>query len=462
MLVYIDMIMLRGYKPVVFWLLFVSLWIIGCCPRCNDEDEDDGIIKENRDTNVNNEKKNNLNFEIQLKEIKKEKNKKGKKNNKDKSKSEKEEKKIEEEKREKEGEEDRLRKEEEEKIRRKNEERIKREEEERKRKEDEERLKKEEEEKIRRENEERIKREEEEEIIKKLKLTKKRYRLTQKEIGKGGWGTVHKYYDDENNENVAIKFLSPKTAGIDECKILEILKEKQHVNIVKIKDIFEDDKYMFFVEEFCEYNLFTYYKEHESHTTKGEYNFTDEDRMCLFFQLINGLEFLHELNIAHRDLKLSNLLVTKEGILKICDFGDCYHCEKKGGHTSSIKGTEGHMAPEIHNGKYHDPFKADIWSCGIILWAMFNYHHIIDTPRKGSKITTYDEYYERYKNITIDDLKNCENELCKDLVFEMLSYEPDKRPTIEEIKKTDLYIKGKESFIKKYRGKFKEIDDKIM
>jgi len=453
------MILLRKYKSVVFWLLFVSLWIIGCCPRCNDEDEDDGIIKENRDTNVKNEEKNNLIIkeeEIQLKKNKKGEKTRRKKNNKDKSKSEKNKRRENEEK------EDSVKKEEEEKIRRENEERIKREEEERKRKEDEERLKKEEEEKIRREIEERIKREEEEEIIKKLKLTKSRYRLIQKKIGEGGWGTVHKYYDDENNENVAIKILSPKTAGINECKILEILKDKPHVNIVEIKDIFEDDKDMFFVEEFCEYNLLTYYKEHESPTTKGKYNFTDEDRMCLFFQLINGLEFLHELNIAHRDLKLSNLLVTEEGILKICDFGDCYHCEKKGKPTSSRKGTEGHMAPEIYNGEYHDPFKADIWSCGIILWAMFNYHHIIDTPRKGSKITTYKEYYERYKNIKIDDLKNCENESVKKLVFEMLSYEPDRRPTIEDIKKTYLYIEGRKKFKEKYRGKFKEIDDKIM
>ena len=68
------MIMLRGYKSVVFWLIFVSLWIIGCDPRCNDEDEDEIIkenennkkneedeTKENRDTNVNNvNNKNNI------------------------------------------------------------------------------------------------------------------------------------------------------------------------------------------------------------------------------------------------------------------------------------------------------------------------------------------------------------------------------------------------------------------
>ena len=452
--------MLRKYKSVVFWLIFVSLWIIGCDPRCNDEEEDDGIIKENRDTNVNNEGKNNLNFEIQLK-----KNKKGEKTRRKKTNSDNGIKNNEEKKEENKIEEGKRKKEEEERIKREKkeeEDRLKKEEEEKIRRENEERLKKEEEEKIRRENEERIKREEEEERIKKLKIIENRYKLTQEKIGKGGWGTVHKYYDDENKENVAIKILTPKARGKSECEILNLLKDKQHVNIVKIKDIFEDDKNMFFVEEFCEYNLFTYYKEHESPTTKGEYNITDEERMCLFFQLINGLKFLHELNIAHRDLKLINLLVTEEGILKICDFGDCYHCEKKGNHTSSRKGTDGHMAPEVYNMELYDPFKADIWSCGIILWAMFNYHHIIDTPREGSKITTYDEYYERYKNIKIDDLKNCENESVKKLVFEMLSYEPDRRPTIEDIKKTDLYINGKNFFIKKYCEKFKEIDDKII
>ena len=72
---------MREYKSVVFQLIFVSLWVVGCCPCCNEE-KDDGIIKENRDTNVNNEGKNNLNFEeeeIQLKEIKEEKKQEEKK-----------------------------------------------------------------------------------------------------------------------------------------------------------------------------------------------------------------------------------------------------------------------------------------------------------------------------------------------------------------------------------------------
>ena len=322
--------------------------------------------------------------------------------------------------------------------------------------------KKREEEEKKRQEERKKKEEEENERIKKnnkLELLKNRYSFIEENIGKGGYGTVSKYYDTKNSENVAIKILS-KDKGNQEYEILNLLKDKQHVNIVEIKDIFEDDKDMFFVEEFCKYNLFTYYKAHKD--TEEKYSFTDEERMCLFYQLIIGLEFLHKLNIAHRDLKILNLLVTEEGILKICDFGVCYHCYQKGKYISSRIGTPGCMAPETYNWEKHDPFKADIWSCGLILWAMFNDHSIIKFPITGSEITTYDDYYEKYKNIKIDDLKNCENELCKDLVFKMLTFDPKKRISIDEIKKHELYIKGKKKFIEKYPEKFKEIDDKII
>ena len=362
----------------------------------------------------------------------------------------------EEKKRQEEEEKERIIKEEEEKERIRKEEEKKREEEEKKRQE--------EEEKKRQEEERKKKEEEENERIKKnnkLKLIKNRYKLLEENIDKGGYGTVSKYYDTTDNKTVAIKIISPKHRGNQEYEILDLLlKNKPNVNIVEIKDIFEDDKDMFFVEEFCKYNLFTYYKAHKD--TEEKYSFTDEERMCLFYQLINGLEFLHKLDIAHRDLKIFNLLVTEEGILKICDFGVCYHCYQKGKYISSRIGTPGCMAPETYNWEKHDPFKADIWSCGLILWAMFNDHNIIKFPITGSEITTYDDYYEKYKNIKIDDLKNCENELCKDLVFKMLTFDPKKRISIDEIKKHELYIKGKKKFIEKYPEKFKEIDDKII
>ena len=330
---------------------------------------------------------------------------------------------------------------------------------------DEERKKKEEEEKRLREEEQKRKKIEEEEKERiqknnKPELLNNRYRLEKENIGKGGYGTVSKYFDITDKKTVAIKIISEKHKGMQECEILKLLKGNPHVNIVEIKDIFEDDANMFFVEEFCEYDLITYYNAHK--VKEREYRFTDEERMCLFYQIINGLEFLHKLNISYGDLKFQNFLVTKEGILKICDFGECYHCGQKGEYISFKRGTPGSMAPEIYNRKNYDPFKADIWSCGLILWAMFNFSPIVRLPKVGSEITTFDDFYERYKNIKFDDLKNCENELCKDLVFKMLTFDPKKRISIDEIKKHELYIKGKKKFIEKYPEKFKEIDDKII
>ena len=201
---------------------------------------------------------------------------------------------------------------------------------------------------------------------------------------------------------------------MQECEILKLLKGNPHVNIVEIKDIYVDYDIMFFVEEFCEYDLATYYKEHR--IKEGEYRLTDDERMCLFYQIINGLEFLHKLNISHGDLKFKNFLVTKEGILKICDFGECYHCDQKGEDIFFRRGTKGNMAPEIYKGEYYDPFKADIWSCGIILWAMFNYSPIVKQPGKEEdKKTAYNDYYKKFEKITIDDLKNCKNESVKKL-----------------------------------------------
>ena len=185
--------------------------------------------------------------------------------------------------------------------------------------------------------------------------------------------------------------------------------------------------------------------------------------MCFFFQLINGIEFLHSLHIAHNDIKKDNILVNKEGILKICDFGTCVFYIP-GTKYAFYSGTKIFMAPEVYERKQHDLLKSDIWSCGLILWLLFCKKSITILQRQeGEDYDTYiARYYSDIKNIQLEHLEECKNESVKKLVMKMLSYNPDNRPTIEDIKETDLYIKGKEIFIKKYPGKIKEINNKII
>ena len=138
-------------------------------------------------------------------------------------------------------------------------------------------------------------------------------------LGEGSFGSVKLARDKLTNEKVAIKILEKKKFVDKEEEYLvkreiDILKKLNHLNVIKTKNIFEDSENIYIIMEYCE---------------KGElYNHIIEE-ICLnekeasyyFYQLINGLEYLHKNGIVHRDLKSENLLINKNNILKIIDFG---------------------------------------------------------------------------------------------------------------------------------------------
>lgn len=97
--------------------------------------------------------------------------------------------------------------------------------------------------------------------------------------------------------------------------------------------------------------------------------FTDNEARHYFRQLIVGLEYLHNNQIAHRDLKLENLLVFEKNKIKIGDFGLSSHM-KVGKFMETFRGTARYADPEILKKKQYSAMVADIWSCGIILYGM--------------------------------------------------------------------------------------------
>ena len=193
--------------------------------------------------------------------------------------------------------------------------------------------------------------------------------LIQKTLVQGNFGKVKMGIYLPTGEKVAIKILEKEEIIEHGDKMLikrefDILKKMDHQNIIFVEEIFETNYYYYCIMEYCEGgDLFNYIFRNK--------RLNDEEAAFFYFQLINGLEYIHSLGIVHRDLKPENLLLTKEKILKIIDFGlSNYFKEGQKEFLSSQCGSLCYSSPEIIKGEKYNGFKIDIWSTGIILYAM--------------------------------------------------------------------------------------------
>ena len=138
-------------------------------------------------------------------------------------------------------------------------------------------------------------------------------------IGKGTFRVVKLGVNKITNEKVAIKILKKKKMqrAKDKSRLereISILKRLHHINVIKIHKISEEQDNYFIVMEYCENGeLFNY--------IVARQRLSEEETAYFFYQLINGLDYIHHKNIVHRDLKPENLLLSQGNILKIVDFG---------------------------------------------------------------------------------------------------------------------------------------------
>ena len=259
-------------------------------------------------------------------------------------------------------------------------------------------------------------------------------------IGKGTFSVVKLGINKKTKEKVAIKILKKKKIIHKTDKIrlereISILKKLNHINVIKIHKINEDQEKYYIVMEYCENGeLFNYIVDRRK---------LDENQSSYFFyQLINGLDYIHHKNIVHRDLKPENLLLGKGNILKIVDFGLSNYVEKEK-LLSTPCGSPCYASPEMVCGNSYNGILIDIWSCGIIIYAMtcgFLPFEDYDNDILFKKIMDCKIDYPKFlsKNIV-------------DIMKKILVVEPEKRITIPEIKKHPFYLKGKKLFELKHK-----------
>lgn len=192
------------------------------------------------------------------------------------------------------------------------------------------------------------------------------YSIGQK-LGTGGFAVVRKCKRREDQKVFALKVINKKNLEADDLAILElevnVMREISHNNIVELHDVFDSRTKMCLVLDLLEGGeLFDRIIE------KG--HFTEAAAAMSFRQMVEALEYLHNLGIVHRDLKPENLLFETRGddsAIKLIDFGLAGIA--RDGPLKTPCGTPNYVAPEILRRQPYGT-QADMWSAGVILYII--------------------------------------------------------------------------------------------
>ncbi|NXM63691.1 MELK kinase, partial [Illadopsis cleaveri] len=186
-------------------------------------------------------------------------------------------------------------------------------------------------------------------------------------VGTGGFAKVKLARHRLTGEKVAIKIMDKLALQDDLPRVkleIDAMKDLSHQHICRLYHVIETPKKIFMVLEYCPGGeLFDYIisKDHLS----------EEEARVFFRQIVSAIAYVHNQGYAHRDLKPENLLIDGEHNLKLIDFGLC--AKPKGGldyHLNTCCGSPAYAAPELIQGKAYIGSEVDIWSMGVLLYAL--------------------------------------------------------------------------------------------
>ena len=256
-------------------------------------------------------------------------------------------------------------------------------------------------------------------------------------LGKGGFAHCYELFNEETHHSSAAKII-PKinlVKSLSKQKIIneiKIHKNIHHENIVNFEHYFEDRNNVYILIELCHNQTL-----HD--LLKKRKTLTELEVQYYIFQLIKALQYLHNLKIIHRDLKLANLFLTEDMKLKLGDFGLATIIEFDGERKRSLCGTPNYLAPEILDGKKGYSFEVDIWSIGVIVYTLL----IGKLPFEAKKVTKTSELYKRIRLKNYSFPQNAKiSSPAKELIENILVLEPHKRPSLEDILKSDFMNMG--------------------
>ncbi|KUI74470.1 putative serine/threonine-protein kinase HSL1 [Cytospora mali] len=266
-----------------------------------------------------------------------------------------------------------------------------------------------------------------------------------KTLGKGSSARVRLARHRLTHQSVAVKIISKRTACLSQAgsiaqldkverdlpeeedgfrrlpvtveREIAIMKLIEHPNIIKILDVWENRNEIYLILEYCECkDMFSWINKYGP--------LSEHDAVYVFRQMMCAMEYCHSFNICHRDLKPENILLSDMGEVKIIDFGmAALHQNDQKLRTSC--GSPHYAAPELLKSKNYRGDKADVWSMGVILFAMLAQRLPFDDPNLATMLSL-----SKRAIYTMPDHFSPE---AKDLVRRILVTDPEKRISIREM-----------------------------
>ena len=258
------------------------------------------------------------------------------------------------------------------------------------------------------------------------------------QLGQGTFGKIY-LVQDPNKQLFSMK----KIVLSEELDVQSVIKEYRmcykikHPNVIKILGVYNNklDKTTYVVYVLMEVGLTDWEKEIKSYSDK-HIEYTESELINIIKQLTSVLAFLQRKNISHRDIKPQNILVFKNNIYKIADFGEAKQIENisKSLVVNSLRGTELYMSPLLFNGLRtgqvdikHNMFKSDVYSFGLcILYASVTSNKPLYETRKFVEMTSVKKYISKL-------LKNKYSNKFIQLLCTMIEIHEKNRPDFIEL-----------------------------
>ena len=269
-------------------------------------------------------------------------------------------------------------------------------------------------------------------------------------LGEGTYGIVYQAIDTTTQQIVAMKvtkFAEDDGIPVSTLREMSILKSLSHPNIISLRDVITEPGQITMVLDCMHTDLRRFI-----HMKKGKG--IDPALLCSYaFQLVCGVFVLHTHRVMHRDLKPDNVLLDKEGLVKISDFGLSRYITLPIGQHSMNVVTLWYRAPELLFGSRYYDLSVDVWSLGLVIAEMVKgevlfggdsdidqlnrIFRVLGTPSVErlpgiQELIDAKVAFEQSDGVPLGEYLGCDDVMLVDLIARMLTYDPKKRITAHE------------------------------